>query len=111
MCIVREMRSSTDHRMLKEKATNSYFTPVNEVTYKLLWDMFLSSSSSGSVKEPLSKVAIPVMMNRTFIIPYVLDRSCFLSFEDICETDKGAADFKAIADHFDTVFLHSESLK
>jgi predicted ATPase len=105
LCLVRKIHSDTDHRLLSKRAEDSFFIPVNESTRKILWNLFLSSN--GSVQPPIS-VSIPVMMNRTFVLPHCDGRSCFLSFAEVCETDKGAADFKAIAEHFDVVYLHGK---
>ena len=82
----------------------AYYTPVNESTRELLWKSFCLGADSGS--DLTENFSIPVMMNRSFTIPFARGNSCFLEFSDLCEQERSAADFKALCEHFDKIYVH-----
>ena len=89
------------------KGENSYLIPANESNRQKLWNMFiLSPNSDGTIHE---NIRIEVMMNRFLIVPFVNGRNCFLNFSDVCEKDKGAADYRALCENFDTVYISGNS--
>ena len=45
------------------------------------------------------------MKGRSIHVPLAADRAARFSFADLCEAPLGAADFLAIANRFDTIFL------
>ena len=113
-CIVRHIDTDVDHRLLigfEDRGTallSPFYTPVNESTTQLLWEQFLSVSSQNSGSNKLKENAsITVMMNRVLRIPFSRGTSCFLSFHDLCERERSAADYKALCEHFTDIYLHS----
>lgn len=45
------------------------------------------------------------MMGRRLLVPRFHNGVCFFNFGDLCEADKGAADFQAVCTHFHTVLM------
>jgi predicted ATPase len=46
------------------------------------------------------------MMNRQFTVPYTLGDACFLNFSDLCEKDKGVADYRALCDRYSDIYIY-----
>jgi cell division protein ZapE len=92
--------SPTDYRMEKLNSQPVYLIPINERT-----DMAMDASwvqvLHGRKAQPLD---IP-MKGRSIHVPLAVDRMARFSFADLCEAPLGAADFLAIANRFDTIFL------
>ena len=114
-CVVQDMNSDLDYRALVRPIPGSYFTPLGATASSLLWNAFLSSSKDKN--EEVCSVSIPVMMGRhlvvekALVIPSVASSSsatataCYLDFKDLCESDKGAADYLALVQHFKAIYL------
>ena len=106
-CIIRQISTESDYRLLCMKGENSYLTPANESNRQKLWKMFIfSQNRDGAIKE---NIRIEVMMNRFLIVPFVHGKNCFLNFSDVCEKDKGAADYRALCENFDTIYISGNS--
>ena len=92
--------SPTDYRMEKLNSQPVYLTPIDERT-----DMAMEASwvqaLHGRKAHPLD---IP-MKGRSIHVPLAADRMARFSFADLCDAPLGAADFLAIANRFDTIFL------
>ncbi|MBB3658850.1 cell division protein ZapE [Rhizobium sp. BK650] len=92
--------SPTDYRMEKLNSQPIYLIPIDERT-----DMAMEASWTqalhGRKAQPLE---IP-MKGRTIHVPLAADRMARFSFADLCDRPLGAADFLAIAERFETVFL------
>ena len=50
---------------------------------------------------------IPVMMGRRLIVPVSNKGVCWFTFADLCEREKGAADYASVSKHFHTVILQN----
>ena len=63
--------------------------------------MFTEQTENCAVSE-----TIPIMMGRTFTSTASHKGTLWASFTELCDTERGAADYKAIAAHFHTVFVY-----
>lgn len=98
-CYTISMSSVHDYRMKATSDSSLFFTPLNEVSKKDLYDAFLASDTGSVVK-----INLPVMMGRH--VP-VLSRgkSCYMTFKSLCEDNRGPADYHAICKQFDNIYL------
>ncbi|KDO33810.1 hypothetical protein SPRG_01689 [Saprolegnia parasitica CBS 223.65] len=94
--------SSTDHRRIEK--------PVGE-TYVHPWSASADASLKAAAEAMLPKGAslslqtTPVMMGRSLTVLGYRDVVCVASFQELCNTEKGAADYKALAEAYGTVVL------
>jgi cell division protein ZapE len=92
--------SPTDYRMEKLNSQPVYLTPIDART-----DMAMDASWTQMLRgRKAQPVEIP-MKGRSIHVPLAVDRMARFSFSDLCDKPLGAADFLAIADRFDTVFV------
>eukprot|EP00913_Durusdinium_trenchii_P014233 g13356.t1 len=54
---------------------------------------------------PVESVTLTLPMGRYLDVPQVAGSACRLGFQELCAGDRGEADFYALADRFQTVFL------
>lgn len=102
-CIVRHLNSIVDYRlMLPRTALPCYFTPLSEESTQNLRTLFLRDSLGGS-SDPLL-VMLPVMMGRSLSV-LVRGRCCWVTFEQMCHSNTGAADYSALASHMDVIYI------
>lgn len=107
MCIIRNIGSDVDYRLLGKVCYNesqAYFTPLTESNSKKLLSLFEDDAN----KLPIElNYPIAIMMGRKFILPKVcIDRSsCWIDFKTLCEDDRGASDYRALTSNFDNIFL------
>jgi cell division protein ZapE len=92
--------SPTDYRMEKEDGQPVYLMPLGEKTDRAM-DAAWLRALNGRAAQPFE---IP-RKGRSIHVPAALDRMARFSFSDLCEAALGAADFLAIADRFDTIFI------
>lgn len=92
--------SPTDYRMEKLNSQPVYLTPVDERT-DMAMDASWVQALHGRKPQPME---IP-RKGRSIHVPLAVDRMARFSFADLCEAPLGAADFLAIAERFDTIFL------
>jgi cell division protein ZapE len=92
--------SPTDYRLEKLNSQPVYLIPINERT-DMAMDASWMQALHGRKAQPLD---IP-MKGRSIHVPLAVDRMARFSFADLCEAPLGAADFLAIANRFDTIFL------
>lgn len=92
--------SPTDYRMEKLNSQPVYLTPVDERT-DMAMDASWIQALHGRKPQPME---IP-RKGRSIHVPLAVDRMARFSFADLCEAPLGAADFLAIAERFDTIFL------
>ena len=103
-CIARDIGSDKDYRKENVAINEAYFVPNSEANREKLWSKFLSELGQS----PVRTETVPVMMGRQLTLPLanMQQRACFVSFAELCETDKGASDYQALTLHFRTVFMH-----
>jgi cell division protein ZapE len=92
--------SPTDYRMEKLESLPVYVTPLGEGSDRAM-DTAWRALTGGQPVEPLE---LP-MKGRSIHVPQAAGRLARFSFSDLCEKPLGAADFLAIANRFDTVFI------
>lgn len=82
---------------------NIYYTPANTANNDRLFADFLSTGSGPNEALQTREVDVPVMMGRTVratITARTGDeagsgaRACWVDFRDLCEGDRGAADYQ-----------------
>lgn len=107
-CIVRHLKTPLDYRtLLSSKLPGAYLTPVNNNTTAQLHDMFLRDSASQQAGSIVS--IVPVMMGRELVVE-ARGRVCYVTFQDMCDNNRGAADYSALAKHMDTIYLQGVPL-
>ncbi|MDL2399533.1 cell division protein ZapE [Rhizobium mayense] len=92
--------SPTDYRLEKLNSQPVYLIPLNDRT-----DMAMDASWTQVLH---GRKALPQdipMKGRSVHVPLAVDRMARFSFADLCEAPLGAADFLAIANRFDTIFI------
>ncbi|AVA23277.1 cell division protein ZapE [Rhizobium sp. CB3171] len=92
--------SPTDYRMEKLNSQPVYLTPINDRT-----DMAMDASWVQVLHGRKAQPSDIPMKGRSIHVPLAVDRAARFSFADLCEAPLGAADFLAIANRFDTIFL------
>lgn len=105
-CIVRNLRSQIDYReVMSTLAEDAYYTPLSPESTAKLREQFQKNhagESSTSVSEEM--VRVPVMMGRELNV-LARGRACFVTFSEICEGNKGAADYSALAQCMDVIYM------
>jgi predicted ATPase len=103
-CLVRDIGSSCDYRQQEPARSDAYYVPATGANREKLRRRFeeeLGGASCGAV-------SVPVMMGRALTLSAgcLERRVCFASFHELCETERGAADYHALCSHFSAVYLH-----
>lgn len=99
-CIVHHVDSTMDYRTFGERSVNTYFTPLSPSNTRRLHEKFISSVSS------VESVTISIMMNREIIVKGNADaRTCWVTFAEMCESYRGAADYAAICREMDHIYM------
>lgn len=92
--------SPIDYRMEKVKSLPVYVTPLDGAADQAM-DMAWHHLTAGHVVAPTEIE----MKGRSILVPKAAGRVARFTFKDLCEKPLGAADFLAIADRFDTIFI------
>jgi len=106
-CIVQRLKSHIDYRLLlSTRLPDSYFTPLSEENTKKLYELFVNHYSTGGDGPPVvpTHVNVPVMMGRELSV-LSHGRVCFVTFKEMCESNKGAADYAALAKYMDVIYM------
>ena len=99
-----DMDSSIDYRMRSSTTNSLYFTDSDSISK--CDEVF--SSLNGCDSTPVTDFQIPVIFGRKLDVPQCtrdLSTACMFSFSDLCLTESGAADYRAIAEKFKVVVL------
>jgi predicted ATPase len=110
-CIVKDMRSQHDYRidMISSSPSSSYtlpyFTPIGDESTAKLRDLFVKECQDSNVE----RYSVKVMMGRTWIVDKasIQHKICWLEFDKVCRSERGAADYRALCQHFNTIYLHN----
>ncbi|KAI9911148.1 hypothetical protein PsorP6_009684 [Peronosclerospora sorghi] len=106
------VESQVDYRFLRDSAHGNptFFSPHSSSTEEKMDKMYQnllaedSTPNSDGVQDELLRV--PVMMGRSLDVRGCIKSGvCRASFHLLCETEKGAADYKALAECFHTLVL------
>ncbi|WP_337269357.1 cell division protein ZapE [Oryzifoliimicrobium ureilyticus] len=97
---IMSLDSPTDYRMEKLDSKPVYLTPLEERT-----DMAMDASWMRALSGRKAQPAEIPMKGRMIRVPRAADRLARFSFTDLCEQPLGAADYLAIAERYDTIFL------
>lgn len=92
--------SPIDYRMEKVKSLPVYVTPLDGAADQAM-DMAWHHLTAGQIVVPTEIE----MKGRSILVPKAAGRVARFTFRDLCEKPLGAADFLAIADRFDTIFI------
>jgi cell division protein ZapE len=92
--------SPTDYRMEMSDSLPVYLTPISRRT-DMAMDASWAQALHGRKPQPME---IP-RKGRSIHVPLAVDRLARFSFADLCEAPLGPADFLAIANRFDTIFI------
>jgi len=92
--------SPIDYRMEKLNSQPVYLIPIDERT-----DMAMDASWMQALHGRKAQAVDILMKGRAIHVPLAVDRMARFSFSDLCEKPLGAADFLAIAERFDTIFV------
>ncbi|AJY46085.1 cell division protein ZapE [Martelella endophytica] len=97
---VTTLDSDTDYRMEKFEGRPVYLTPLTEETRRQMQEgwLTLTGGDGGSAEEI-------EMRGRTIHVPEASGSCARFSFADLCTRPLGAADYRAIAERFATVFI------
>jgi predicted ATPase len=103
-CVVRNIGVDKDYRQDNQRAEGAYYIPNSQETREKLWAQYTAQLAG----QPSLQETIPVMMGRSLTLPAAnLARgACFVSFAELCETDRGSADYQALCAHFRCVYMH-----
>jgi predicted ATPase len=120
-CVVFDMKSTTDYRKRAVKKEGAYFCPLNpEATQqmRLLFTNYdyahpdgaeveITEASKTVASNPTGSLEIRrvEIMNNRYIDVEAVGRSCWVSFRELCFTDRGAADYAALCRLFDCIFI------
>lgn len=100
-----------DYRRLnaeRHRVARSYVCPELPSTEEAFEDLLYylqGKEESATSKKQTASSFIPVMMGRSFEVRRGGHGVALFNFDELCATDVGAADFKALCDHFHTLLL------
>lgn len=101
-CELAAMDSEKDYRMYQKRGTKSYFSPLTSQTEKEFDGAFCQAVGRGL---RLSSVSLPVY-GRRVIVPVASENGVArFSFNELCRSPLGPADYITICNAFHTVFL------
>ncbi|MDM9627301.1 cell division protein ZapE [Rhizobium sp. S152] len=92
--------SPTDYRMEKIDSLPVYITPLDrhaDMAMDAAWNQALHGRKAQAIDIP--------MKGRSIHVPLGVDRLARFTFADLCEKPLGAADFLAISERFDAIFV------
>lgn len=101
-CEVVAMNSGKDHRVLQKRGKETYFCPITAETDKALDEAFCRAVGTGL---RLSSVSLPVY-GRKVVVPIASEnRVARFTFNELCRSPFGPADYITICNHFHTIFV------
>ena len=92
--------SPTDYRMEKIDSLPVYITPLDrhaDMAMDAAWNQALHGRKAQPIELP--------MKGRSIHVPLSVDRLARFTFADLCDKPLGAADFLAISERFDAIFV------
>ena len=111
-CIVHSVASETDYRLRARRVLEAYqvhpdpFADEARAQFRGTFEALVEGGGeSPGADDTLVDRHIPVMMGRELVVPLSGAGVAVFEFEELCDRNLGAADFKAVCDHFHTVML------
>lgn len=101
-CELVAMDSERDHRIFQKPGKETYFTPITAETEKALDEAFCKAVGSGL---RLSSVSLPVYGRKVLVPVASENRVARFSFNELCRSPLGPADYITICNHFHTIFV------
>lgn len=103
-----DMDSAVDHRqLLQTRAQESFLFPLSPETSSRMDELFNELVHEAEKPQPVEYICVPVMMGRHLEITGTCDGICRVDFDHLCNTEKGAADYKALCECFHTIVLEN----
>lgn len=106
-CIVCDISSTVDYRLRHGTlpGLKSYYTPLLPANTERLYKLFLSMTTTTTTGLKPRPLQISIMMGRVMDIPMAGNGVCWMTFSDLCEKERGTADYRALCNNFHTLFL------
>jgi cell division protein ZapE len=95
-----ELDARTDFRLEKIRRGQAYLSPLNDrnaAAMATIWAEMTAGRQAGPVTIRLK--------GRELVVPKAVGRSAWFSFAELCGEPRGAIDYLAIAERFDTLFI------
>lgn len=99
-CEVCELKNGVDYRALYRKSLSKRYFISNKENRALLQEII-----KNLTKEQKPQPRIIKVWGRDLKIKQAFEKIAIINFDEICKTELAAADYKAIAQEFDLVFL------
>jgi cell division protein ZapE len=100
-CRVVPLGAGADYRLDRLSSADVYLAPLGEETARRFDRLWLAMAGPEAGPERL------VQRSREIEVPLSSGRRARFRFEDLCARPLGAADYRLIARHFDTLFLEA----
>lgn len=113
-CVVKNIGVLKDYRRTNIAFEGAYFVPHNNRNARKLREQFTKELTSHPVIEfeqhkpiQVQEATIAVMMGRKLTLKEAAPEigTCWVEFSELCCTDRGAADYLALCEHFHTIFM------
>ena len=112
---MRSIDSSDDYRQRNTARENCYFVPLGDESTTKLRLCFLNE-----VKNKKSNVEkdrrVNIMMGRSIVVSESISITddnantkniAWLEFNELCESDRGAADYRALCSYFQSIYINN----
>lgn len=98
-CEIVHLRDGADHRLEGLSAADVYLSPLGPATDMAVERLWADLSAGGEVARDLR------VKGRVVHVPRAADRRARFTFSELCDQPLGAADYRAIARHFELVMV------
>ena len=97
-CHIHRMDSPTDYRLMSEQGAQShYITPHSTPALQACWDRFSGNAPCHDTQMHVD--------GRVLTLKCAHERVGWVSFSELCEKPRGAKDYLALAEHYDTLII------
>ncbi|KNC50585.1 AFG1-family ATPase [Thecamonas trahens ATCC 50062] len=110
-CEVHHLASNRDYRAVLSaesaaqptEGTETYMFPLAQSVEERMEAAFAQATADAS--QAPAPMELPVMMGRKIVIPRAANRVAWISFSELCEAAVYSADYLALTEAFDSVFI------
>ncbi|MDN5248644.1 MAG: cell division protein ZapE [Alphaproteobacteria bacterium] len=99
-CEVINATVEKDFRLGKGQTSDHYFYPLNEASAQLLQAKWQQYTQNRPSCEKIIKIK-----GHDFKIPHYSDKAAFFTFSELCAASLSAADYTALAQEFNVIFI------